>query len=125
MDEERFDSLARQLGALTSRRQVLRGLVGALAGALTGTGRLSTAALQSTAVDCNVEQCLTNADKVYAKDAECAYNLPSAAPGCSFKLRFALDKRMRGRAKCRATGCYLEFDCVNGICCATGELNCK
>jgi hypothetical protein len=125
MDEERFDSLARQLGALTSRRLVLRGLVGALAGALTGAGRLSAAALQSTDVLCGLEQCLDVAEKQYAKDAVCAFGIPSSGSGCGFVLNHALKKRARGVAKCKATGCYLEFDCVNGICCATGELNCK
>jgi hypothetical protein len=125
MDEERFDSLARQLGALTSRRQVLRGLVGALAGALTGAGRLSGDALQSTAVDCNVEQCLKNAEQVFVKDVECAYGIPSSGAGCGFKLRYALERRTRAFAKCRLDGCGLDRHCTMGICCGIYETNCK
>jgi hypothetical protein len=125
MDEERFDSLARQLGALTSRRQVLRGLVGALAGALAGHHRLSIAALDQPALACNVDRCVKQAEQDYVHDAVCKAVTQLEQAHCFTDARQAADKRARALAKCKASGCELDFECKDGICCEPGEVNCR
>jgi hypothetical protein len=124
MDGTRFDALTKRLATATSRRRVLTGLGGALAGALV-LHRGAAAA----GVDCDADlrACLEQADAAFADALRaCAAGPPVMIPTC---LSLAVDQRGAAEAQCRrryarCTGackpdeapCSRNEECCSGRC---------
>ena len=134
MEERRFDELTRTLGRATSRRGVLKGLLGGLAAVWVGKTSNPAAAhasLQRTANNgsrvesvggCSVAQCIDDADKTFRQEYQaCGAN---GSPGAALCVVAALFQRRSNEQSCRKSGCFLGY-CSNGVCCIDGTVGCN
>lgn len=134
MEERGFDELTRRLGATTSRRQVLGGLLGAMIGGLLASIGIKAPSLAFAASSCNagqIEQCeeqarigfqasLNNCKKLRGMRGEG----PAAMAFCQAVAALAYNRALR---RCRSMhGCRDGQTCCGEICVNTNrdEANC-
>ncbi|MGH2557536.1 MAG: hypothetical protein ACRDJH_00615, partial [Thermomicrobiales bacterium] len=133
MDGHRFDSLTRRLAAGTSRRAVLRGLIGGAAGALLGTRQHQAATAQDPLLgldlDLNLLVCV-GLNPLLAARVCIALNLPHVAQAACENGRCVIKECDPGWADCdgnAATGCETPLGtpencsgcgdvCASGVC---------
>src|SRR5215211_6462007 len=127
MDEERFDSLARQLGALTSRRNVLKLLAASLFAGIGGARLPHTSSLAAQRIArCDVEQCRDNAGQFFRscmencaeQDSDVSWGKASCQGACWAGQYLSLKRCAEGG------GCTVGR-CVGDICCTgSNDVNC-
>ena len=128
MEERRFDDLTRALGKATSRRGVLKGLLGGAFGLIAFQARepRAIAAPAYPGVPCDVRSCDARAESWYATDCikeTCGKSFRAGQFGfCALSCWFAWRQR---RNYCRdSQGCDLGNLCSNGLCCDREYTNC-
>ena len=103
MQSWRFDDLTRALGKATSRRQVLKGLLGGVTAASVARGGGLAAS------GCSVAQCKADADAHYQEEYQACKQ--DGSRGAGFCNIWFLIERSFNYRKCDRTGCY------SGVCC--------
>jgi hypothetical protein len=120
MEERRFDDLTRALGRATSRRQVLKGLLGTAAGGILASVGLRAAKPASAAKSCDVDLLQQCQNKAYQTDIECNQRCKAADAGpyfnfgCAAACYYPLQLDL---AQCEQQyGCYFNESCCSHTC---------
>jgi hypothetical protein len=127
MDEERFDSLARQLAALTSRRTVLKLLAASLVAGIGGARLPRTSPLAAQRIErCDVAQCRDYAGISFTSCMENCAELDSDVQwGKASCQGVCWVARSHSLTHCAEGGGCLVGRCVGGICCTgSNDVNC-
>jgi hypothetical protein len=133
MQDWRFDDLTRTLGSVTSRRGVLKGLLGGLGAAVLGRALPSRDA--EAASGCSspeYQTCMDNASDQYGELKSQCSTTDGPPIGGSICLLLATATYARATARCRQrfANCPPGEQCVNnrccrpGNCCQAGEVSC-
>lgn len=130
MEERRFDDLTRRLGGATSRRQVLKGLLGGLGAALLSCVPATVDAAGGTCSSQQYETCVTDAKTTYdSLTAHCG-TVDGPAWAGSICALAATAEYTRLLAHCHSEQCPAGMACVNdrcclgANCCQQGEIHC-
>ncbi|CAA9551503.1 MAG: conserved hypothetical protein with Kelch motif [uncultured Thermomicrobiales bacterium] len=146
MDGQRFDDLTRALAAGTSRRRVLKGLLGGIGGgalALAGATKGDAARLRPLGANCNRDdKCASGVCDLATKHCACPPGQVACSHGCVDSASFQTDPANCGGcgrvclsgvctggvcgagpsavlgASCSGGGECASGSCVDGVCCA-------
>ncbi len=120
MQDWRFDDLTRTLGMATSRRGVLKGLLGGLAAAL--VGRSIVAPSQVAAAGCDHRDCEKRAEQFFVNCLKAARlfgggSTPGSSIPPSARSHLLCGLAMFAQLEsCKQSGCLTEEVCCNGGC---------